>query len=149
MPLWLVFHPPNTFDTQDAKQALANDITKIYTSAGLPAFYVTVQFILSPTSSCFVGGKPETERPFIRISVDHIAVHSNNDTGMHARITARVDAALKPHLADKGYDWEYHIDETARGLWKINGLVPPPYKSEAEQLWASANKASVWEKGRL
>lgn len=53
---------------------------------------------------------------------------------------------LKPHVADKGYDWEYHIDETPRSLWRINGLVAPPFRSLAERKWFEENKASVWAK---
>lgn len=48
---------------------------------------------------------------------------------------------MKPHLLDKGYDFEYHVDETDRRLWKINGLVPPPFKSEEEKVWVRENRA--------
>jgi hypothetical protein len=49
-------------------------------------------------------------------------------------------------VADKGYDWEYHIDETPRGLWRINGLAAPPFRSVAERKWFEANKAAAWTK---
>ncbi|KAI5459142.1 putative oxalocrotonate tautomerase [Mariannaea sp. PMI_226] len=145
MPLWIVYHPPNTFDTHEAKEAFAGDVTNIYLRTGLPAFYVVVKFISVDPSNVFVGGKLKTDKPFIRIVIDHIAFHSNDDTVMNKRTTAVVDAALKPHVADKGYDWEYHIDETPRGLWKINGFAPPPFKSEAEKQWVKDNKPSAWE----
>jgi len=57
MPLWLVFHPEGTFVTPESKQALAADITTLYTGAGLPAFYVIVNFITLPHTSVFLGGK--------------------------------------------------------------------------------------------
>ncbi len=147
MPHWLVFHPPEVFATLESKQALAEDITPIYTSVGLPAFYVVVNFIAVPKSNTFVGGKPKTEseKPFVRITVDHIAVHLEGDAERHKSVTERIEAALKPHIADKGYDWEFHVDETPRGLWRVNGLVPPPWKSEAEKKWKEANAAIEWQ----
>ncbi|KAK0711951.1 putative oxalocrotonate tautomerase [Lasiosphaeris hirsuta] len=151
MPLWLVYHPEGIF-TSDAKAALAADITSIYTAVGLPAFYVIVNFISLPNSSIHVGGKsPSLEKPFIRFSVDHIAVHTEGDVKWQARIAARIETKLKPHIADKGYDWEFHVDETPRELWRVNGFVPPPHKSEAERLWAEKNKAVEWQnpKGKL
>ncbi|WP_179273583.1 tautomerase family protein [Rhodococcus sp. 06-462-5] len=35
--------------------------------------------------------------------------------------------------------WEFHIDETSEELWMIDGLIPPPGRSEAEMAWAEAN----------
>lgn len=45
-----------------------------------------------------------------------------------------------------GYDWEYHIEETNRDLWKIQGLVPPLPGSDEEKIWAGQNKATKREK---
>ncbi|KAK0726146.1 putative oxalocrotonate tautomerase [Lasiosphaeris hirsuta] len=144
MPLWLVFHPEGTFKTTETKQALAADITTLYTGGGLPAFYVVVNFITLPHTSIFVGGENTSpDKPFIRFMVDHLAVHF--DAPQKLRVINKLDALIKPHVADKGYDWEFHIDETPRDLWKINGIVPPPFQSEAEKLWAKENKAVEWE----
>jgi len=148
MPLWLVFHPPEAFITDEAKQALSKDITEVYTFRGLPAFYVDVIFIVLPRSDIFVGGKPKADKPFIRISIDNIAVHTEGVAEAQKSLTSRIDAALKPHIAAKGYDWEYHIAETDRGLWKINGLIPPPFGSDAEAVWARENAPVEWEGGR-
>ncbi|GAB7326090.1 hypothetical protein MBLNU13_g10114t1 [Cladosporium sp. NU13] len=41
----------------------------------------------------------------------------------------------------KGYDEEFHVDETERRLWRIQGMDPPTFGSEQERLWAAANKA--------
>ncbi|KAF9631926.1 Tautomerase [Lasiodiplodia theobromae] len=144
MPLWLFFHPPGAFTDDESKRALSEDVTKIYTSIGLPAFYVVVQFIELPRNKVWVGGKLP-EKPFIRVVIEHIAVRLPDEDDAYKRTTARVDATLKPHIADKGYDWEYHIDETDRRLWKINGLAPPAWKSEAEQFWFQENKPLSWE----
>lgn len=58
----------------------------------------------------------------------------------YLRTTTRLDQVMEPHLLDKGYDFEYHVDETDRRLWKINGLVPPPFKSEEERVWVRENR---------
>lgn len=54
---------------------------------------------------------------------------------------------LAPHIAAReDLDWEYHVVETPRDLWKIQGIVPPPSRSAEEKLWARENKAIPWEK---
>jgi hypothetical protein len=145
MPLWLVYHPVGTFEDDDSKRGLAEDVTKIYTGVGLPAFYVVMNFIKLPSNDIWVGGKKERDRPFIRISVDHIAVHLSGDKAAYRRVATSIDAAIKPHIADKGYDWEFHVDETERALWRVNGIDPPPHKSEMEKTWAKENRAVPFE----
>ncbi|EKG14337.1 hypothetical protein MPH_08517 [Macrophomina phaseolina MS6] len=141
MPFWRIFHPSNTFSTAEERDALSADITKIYTSAGLPAFYVIVIFNEVPAEKIHVGGtsndKPG-QRPFIRIVFENIA--RRLDPSVKSRFCSRVDHVLKPHIADKGYDWEYHGLETDRELWRIQGLVPPDRDTEAEKLWVKENK---------
>lgn len=60
----------------------------------------------------------------------------------------KVDEVLKPHIEEKGYDWEYSIEETSRDLWKVQGLVPPMPGSEAELLWVKENKATPFERAK-
>ncbi|KAH7042137.1 putative oxalocrotonate tautomerase [Macrophomina phaseolina] len=140
MPLWMIYHPAGTFEDDASKEALSKDITKFYTDIELPKFYVVVNFVkLNPTDT-WIGGRPNTGNPFIRFKIDHIAVHIPNADEYYHGTTAKIDALLKPHIADKGYDWEFHIDETERRLWKVNGYIPPQYKSEGEKLWAKENK---------
>lgn len=149
MPLWQIFHPPSTFTSQASKQALAADLTSVYTSAGLPAFYVVVHFIPIPGANTFVGGRPRcseddgggdgaAQRPFVRFVADHIAVHVTPRNGEDEvesesakktrRVLDRIHAAIRPHVREQDCDWEVHIDETPRGFWSINGLIPPPCK---------------------
>ncbi|GJC87284.1 hypothetical protein ColLi_10122 [Colletotrichum liriopes] len=150
MPLWLIFHPDGTFEDDATKEALAADITKIYTQIGLPAFYVVVNFIKMSGNTVWVGGKKANkEKPFIRIAIDHIAVNLPNEDKMYKRVADGVNATLKPHIADKGYDWEYHIDETDKRLWRVNGLPAPPFESEEEKIWARENRPVPWEKHSL
>jgi len=66
MPLWLIYHPTGTFEDDATKQALSRDITAMYTDRGLPEFYVVVNFIKLAGNDVYVGGRPNTETPFIR-----------------------------------------------------------------------------------
>ncbi|KAI6802862.1 hypothetical protein KC361_g1027 [Hortaea werneckii] len=144
MPLWSIYHPTGTFEDDASREALSKDITKFYTSIGLPPFYVIVNFITLPGNAMWIGGRPNTGNPFIRLKIDHIAVTLPNEDEAYKRVTANIDAALKPHIADRGYDWEYHVDETERRLWKIQGMYAPPFKSEEEKKWFDANKPLPW-----
>jgi hypothetical protein len=145
MPLWQIYHPPGTYEDPATKVAFAEDITKIYTNIGLPAFYVVVNFIPLPKEDILVGGQAIVGKPFIRIVITQIAVRLPDDDASYNRNTAAIDKVLVPHVADKGYDWEYHVDETERRLWKINGMKPPPWKSEEEKLWAKENRPVPYE----
>ncbi|KAF3399838.1 hypothetical protein F1880_008187 [Penicillium rolfsii] len=149
MPLWQVYHPPGTFEDETSKEAFVNDITKIYTHIGLPAFYVVVQFHKIDNSNVYVGAKSvsKNEKPFVRIIIAHIAIRLPDQDSAYLRTTSKIDNVLKPHLLDKGYDLEYHVDETERRLWKINGLIPPPFKSAEEEIWAKENRPVPYEGG--
>jgi phenylpyruvate tautomerase PptA (4-oxalocrotonate tautomerase family) len=72
MPLWRIFHHPSAF-TAEQKQALAADITKLYTSppVSLPAFYVNVLFVALEEDQLFIGGA--ARRDFVRIAIEQIA----------------------------------------------------------------------------
>ncbi|KAF1814655.1 hypothetical protein P152DRAFT_456920 [Eremomyces bilateralis CBS 781.70] len=157
MPFWRIYHPEGTFATEDHKRGLSQDITSIYSSRGLPAFYVVIVFIPIHAGNFWVGGQlrdtpPKSDsssiadgsptssnKPFIRIFASNIARRLPNPV-YRDRFLKAVDEKLKPHIADWGYDWEYHLDETERELWKINGMVPPPTGSEDEKRWFSENK---------
>lgn len=161
MPLWQIYHPPNTFTTDAAKSALTASITAHYTRINLPAFYVVVTFHLmtDPTTSMWVGGQKvsdinndndndtTTTKPFIRITISHIAVTLPNDDAAYNRSADGITALLKPHVADLGYAYEFHVEETERRLWRVQGLRPPPWGSEAERVWARENRAVPWEGG--
>ncbi|RMY46608.1 hypothetical protein D0865_09181 [Hortaea werneckii] len=144
MPLWSIYHPTGTFEDEASREALSKDITKSYTSIGLPPFYVIVNYITLPGNATWIGGRPNTANPFIRIKIDHIAVTLPDEDEAYKRATANIDAALKPHIADRGYDWEYHVDETERRLWKVGGMYAPLFKSDEEKKWFDANKPLPW-----
>lgn len=109
----------------------------------MPAFYVVVNFIETKEDNIFVGGELAHKHgnAFIRMVVEHIHVRQPSEDAAYAGLTKRLDALLKPHIEDKGYDWEYHVDETERRLWKINGIAPPPFRSEDEKMWVMENRA--------
>ena len=48
---------------------------------------------------------------------------------------------IEPFAAAKGLGWEFHVDETPRDLWMIDGLVPPPTGSDAEKAWVEEDRA--------
>ncbi|OJJ49155.1 hypothetical protein ASPZODRAFT_59724, partial [Penicilliopsis zonata CBS 506.65] len=78
--------------------------------------------------------------------VAHIIIHvPEHDKTVYHRTTSRLDQIMKPHLLDRGFDFEYHVSETDRRLWRINSLVPPPYKSVEEQVWVKENQAVPYE----
>jgi len=82
------------------------------------------------------------------LSLDALTVSGSSSVEHRDRFLARVDKALKPFIADKGYDWEYSVEETSRDLWKVQGLVPPMPGSEAEQEWVKLNKPVPFEKAK-
>ncbi|KAJ5248828.1 hypothetical protein N7468_000279 [Penicillium chermesinum] len=114
---------------------------------GLPPFYVVVHFNKIENENVYIGGEVRStaEKPFVRVVITHIAVRMPDNDDVYFRSTSRLDKIFKPHLLDKGYDFEYHVDETERRLWKINSLIPPPFTSEEEKVWFRANKPLPYE----
>ncbi|KAI8934299.1 hypothetical protein NX059_009038 [Plenodomus lindquistii] len=158
MPLWIIYHPPSTFQDAESKRGLSKAITDIYTLSNLPAFYVNVLFQVIQADSFLIGGVarpspeseadkpgPDSSKPFIRITVEHIALDSPTNPRHRASMLRRMDAALKPYIEDKGYDWEYSIVDTNRDLWKVQGLVPPMPNSEADLEWRKLNRPVPFE----
>ncbi|KAM3420077.1 hypothetical protein BST61_g3382 [Cercospora zeina] len=110
----------------------------------MPAFYVVVTFLPVPDDNQFVGGEISRSRPgnkpFVRLNIAHIHINLPQDPAVYARVTGRIDALLKPHIEDKGMAWEYHVEETERLLWKLDGVYAPAWKSEDEKVWVAENR---------
>ncbi|MGJ0118707.1 tautomerase family protein [Williamsia sp. MIQD14] len=140
MPLWTIHHSPGIFTDED-KRVLAEQITDRYESVGLPRFYVVVIFREVSAADIFVGGTsaPRTAR----IEIAHIARHLP-DSASRRRTAGWVGDVLSPYLDRDEIHWEFHIDETSEELWMINGLVPPPARSEAEKAWAVNGRAAPY-----
>ncbi|KAM0123666.1 hypothetical protein ACHAO1_011243 [Botrytis cinerea] len=149
MPLLLIYHPPSTFADQAEKQELVDRLTFVYRA--LPRHYVDILFIPVQATSYFNGGvcrpsahdakydpQPKPEVPHIRIAISHIA-RTFITASIRDDFLKALDEALKPSIADKGWDWEYSVEETRRDLWKINGLVPPMPDTKAEKEWIETN----------
>jgi hypothetical protein len=83
MPLWIVYHPSTTFQTEEEKGAFSKDVTQIYTSVGLPAFYVVVNFIKLEEGETWVGGEKRTAKPFVRKGPSILVSHHTSE--MHQR----------------------------------------------------------------
>ena len=137
MPLWNVYHPVGAY-TEQEKHEFADRVTSLYEARGLPRFYVVTLFHEVDRGSFYVGGEPVDDR--VRITIDQIARHYA-DPASKEEARKRIGAVIQPFAAGKRLRWEFHVDETPRDLWMIDGLVPPPTGSEAEQLWAKENRA--------
>lgn len=106
MPLHRIYHAAGAF-TDDQKQGLAQAITDIYVNGvGLPAFYVVVLFVPMDKSSLLIGGE-KTER-FVRITVQHIA-RPFVDPERRKHFMEMYEAAIAPHIKDRGFDWEVRL----------------------------------------
>ena len=137
MPLWNVYHPAGAY-TEQEKREFADRVASSYEARGLPRFYAVTLFHEIDRGSFYVGGEPVDD--VVRISIDHLARHLD-DPAMRESSRQRISALIEPFAAGKGLRWEFHIDETPRDLWIINGLVPPPSSSDTEKLWAKENRA--------
>ncbi|GAB6919834.1 tautomerase family protein [Rhodococcus erythropolis] len=143
MPMWKIYAPEGAY-TKEQKKAFSDSITQIYVDfADLPRFYVVVVFHEQPLDTIWVGGEPAND--FIRITIDHIARKMPNLPDFQEMTMAAFEEALAPHVKDRGFRWEFHVDETPIELWRVNGLKPPPAESEAEKLWALHNAPLPYE----
>jgi phenylpyruvate tautomerase PptA (4-oxalocrotonate tautomerase family) len=137
MPLWKIYHPVGAFSPEQ-KQDLSQAITALY-SPRLPKFYVGVVFQEVAPDSFYVGGEPATN--FVRIWVDHIARTLPNAEARTWWMNHST-AALAPFIGDRGFDWEFHIDETSFELWSINGMRPPLPDTPDERRWKAETRPS-------
>jgi phenylpyruvate tautomerase PptA (4-oxalocrotonate tautomerase family) len=137
MPLWTIYHPANAF-TDAEKEELAGKITDIY-GAVMPRFYVGIVFQAVEPANFYVGGKPSGR--YVRLVLEHIA-RSFPNIELSRRFIDRVNKTLKPYIADRGLDWELHIDETPFDYWSINGYYPPHPDTVDEKRWREENRPS-------
>jgi hypothetical protein len=100
--------------------------------------------------SFFVGGEPRDK--FVQIEVVHIA-RTNEAAAELAGITVeeilgryfeKVNELLKPYIADRGYEVEFHVETAPFETWQIDGMTPPSPYSEDELRWAKDNKSSPY-----
>lgn len=137
MPLWKIYHPQDAY-TADDKRALAQAITAVYGRV-MPKFYVGVVFQAVAADDFYIGGEPHPR--FVRIWVDHIA-RSFDSAERKTAFFTHMNKVLAPFIADRGLDWELHVDETPFDLWTIQGYFPPRQGTPDEQRWMAENRAS-------
>lgn len=137
MPLWTVYHPPGAYTAAD-KQELAGQVTSIY-ARFMPRFYVNVLFQEIAKDSFYIGG--ESRQNFVRIVIEHIA-REFPDEAASKRFIDKANEVIAPWVKDRGYDWEFHIDETPFNLWSVQGYYPPRQGTPDEARWMSENRPS-------
>lgn len=143
MPMWNIFHPSGAYSAEE-KQIFSERITALYTQIPLPKFYVTVVFQEIEKDSMFVGAIPRDN--FVRIRIDQIA-RTLPTARLREWWVRTIDECIAPFVKERGYDWEFHVDETPLDLWGVQGEIPPPFESVAEKRWIRDNKASPYTLG--
>ncbi|KAJ3948512.1 uncharacterized protein N0V96_002767 [Colletotrichum fioriniae] len=138
MPKWVFNCNAGVFTAAEKKQ-IAEGMTKLYTSVGLPAFYCHTHFIELAPENMYAGG--ETPKALTTVSIYHIA-RGFDTPQVEAFFFKALDDILRPILKPKGIEWESGIYEARRELWRINGLVPPETGSEMEKKWAKENRVT-------
>ncbi|ESK89184.1 4-oxalocrotonate tautomerase [Moniliophthora roreri MCA 2997] len=129
MPFHRYFVPRGLY-TPEEKQALARAITEVYNR--IPPFYVVINFIEIEDGDFYVGG--ERNNNFVRICVDHLAYHHEDEAAKRAFMD-KYEKAIAPWTKDKGIDWEIQISLEDPVSWNMNGLRTPLLGSEAMELW--------------
>ncbi|OQE21856.1 hypothetical protein PENSTE_c011G06806 [Penicillium steckii] len=132
----LVFNHAAGIFTNEEKSQIAQKMTKIYTSVGLPAFYCHTQFFELPPNSMYAGG--ETQTNLTTLSIYHIA-RGFPTKEVEYEFFQNLDDILRPILKPKNVDWELGIYEASRDLWRVNGLMAPETGSVMEKEWFDAN----------
>jgi phenylpyruvate tautomerase PptA (4-oxalocrotonate tautomerase family) len=140
MPLWKIYHPEGAYTSEDKKQFSAA-ITSIYAAIPIPKFYVVVVFEEVAADNFFVGG--DSHDKFVRINIDQMA-RTLPGSVLRQWWVHHLDEVIKPWIGDRGYDWEFTIDEAPADLWSLQGHIPPPFESHAEKRWVAENKASTY-----
>lgn len=98
MPLWDIHTPPGALSPEE-KQHIAKSLTPIYTSAGIPAFYVRVRFQEYEPVNVYSGG--ESDDKIVLIEVLHLARTMPNDE-VKERFLNAVDKVLTPIMEKHG-----------------------------------------------
>lgn len=136
MPKWIFYHTAGAF-TPEEKKTIAEGMTNIYSSIGLPRFYANCQFIELPRDSIYAGGEPAHN--LTTVAIYHVARTFQSDE-IQDMFMKGFDDVLRPVLKPKGIKWESAIYEGNVAYWRINGLIPPSQGSEMEKKWADANR---------
>ncbi|KAK0190635.1 tautomerase enzyme family protein [Armillaria mellea] len=145
MPFHRFYVPHGLYSPCD-KQSIAEAVTDVYVKAGLPRFYVVVNFIEVSEENFYVSGKSSTD--FVRISIHHIA-RQLPSRERKRDFMQRYEKAIEPFTKGRGIRWEIQIAEMDRDLWNENGINPPLGGSDGEILWRKLDRAIPYSTGHL
>jgi hypothetical protein len=115
-------------------------LTDFYVGIGLPRFYAEVIFVPLDEDDFYAGGTSKHKN--IRIVARHAARTSTRGELSMSDVeacVARFQEIYAYYFEPKGLDWEFNLDELPRDYWRLNGLVPLPTPSEAQDKWAELN----------
>jgi hypothetical protein len=142
MPVWKIYHGPDTFTDKAERHKLANEITDFYISRGLPAYYVNVQYWPLSPDKYYTGGNPIAKTVFVEIL--HVARNwDRKDKQYPTLIKDAVDNILRSYTIDLGLHLEFAILESAAQLWRINGIDPPESFGPDQQEEAARSKQKL------
>jgi phenylpyruvate tautomerase PptA (4-oxalocrotonate tautomerase family) len=140
MPLWNIHHPVGAYTPEDKKE-FAGAITRVYDAIPIPKFYVVVIFDEVAADSFYVGG--ESHANFVRLRIDQMA-RTLPGPVIREWWVRQLDRVIAPWVRDRGYDWEFTINEALSDLWSLQGEIAPPFESIAEKRWVQENKATPY-----
>jgi hypothetical protein len=144
MPIWKIFHGPETFTDATERHELARRITDFYVSRKLPAYYVNVQYFPLSPDRYYTGGNPISKTVFVEIL--HVARHwDRKDRAWATGLKDSIDGIVRPYTIDKGLHLEFAVQESPVELWRINGIDPPESFPPEEHEQAARNKAKLDE----
>lgn len=138
MPKWVFYHTAGSF-TAEEKRQIAQGMTKIYTSVGLPAFYCHTHFIGLEPENIYAGG--ENPPALTTIAIHHVA-RSLSTNELEDMFFQGLDDVLRPILKPKNMEWECAIYEGSLEYWRVNGLIPPAMGSDLEKKWFKENRVT-------
>jgi hypothetical protein len=144
MPLWKIYHGPDTFTDATERNELAKRITDFYVALQLPAYYVNGQYFALSADRFYTGGNPISKT--VGVEILHIARSWDRKDQAYAKgLKDAFDGILRPYTIDKGLHLEYAIQESPVALWRINGIDPPESFPPEEHEQAARNKAKLDE----
>ncbi|KAF8585984.1 hypothetical protein K439DRAFT_1632245 [Ramaria rubella] len=89
------------------------------------------------SDSFYVGG--EKRKNFVRIVSQQLARTTTKEAW--PRNLDGLEECWAPFIKDRGLDWELHIEQHERGLWRVQGIDPPLKGTDAELRWVRENRA--------
>ncbi|GAD93505.1 hypothetical protein AOR_1_2252154 [Paecilomyces variotii No. 5] len=141
MPRWTFELAPNTL-TKEEKGIIARNVTDLYTSYGIPAFWVNVFFHENGEYNFYSGGEYPPKAVFFHL--DHAAKQVDSEE-VRKQFIIKVNDIVRPIFDPKGIKWEYNIYEHPKDNWRINGMIPPVEHPEVLKKWTEKSAPIPYE----